>query len=46
MELPIKKILQGAEARAVANPDSMANPQVISYFTELARRLSTSDRAE
>jgi acetoacetyl-CoA synthetase len=46
MELPIKKILQGAEARAVANPDSMANPQVIPYFTELAHRLTSSDRAE
>jgi len=39
MELPIKKILLGAAARQVANPDSMANPQTIEYFEELARML-------
>jgi acetoacetyl-CoA synthetase len=39
MELPVKKILRGAEARKVANPDSMANPQVIAYFEELAARI-------
>jgi acetoacetyl-CoA synthetase len=39
MELPIKKILRGAEARKVANPDSMANPQVLAYFEQLAEWL-------
>jgi acetoacetyl-CoA synthetase len=39
MELPIKKILRGAEAREVANPDSMANPQVLAYFEQLAEKM-------
>ena len=39
MELPIKKILRGADARTVANPDSMANPQLIAYFEGLAEKL-------
>jgi acetoacetyl-CoA synthetase len=39
MELPVKKILLGAEARRVANPDSMSNPQTIDYFAELAASL-------
>jgi acetoacetyl-CoA synthetase len=42
MELPIKKILLGAAARTVANPDSMANPQVIAYFEGLAERIRRS----
>jgi acetoacetyl-CoA synthetase len=40
MELPIKKILRGAEASKVANPDSMANPHILAYFAELAGKLS------
>ena len=43
MELPVKKILLGARARKVANPDSMANPQAIDYFEQLARRIATAD---
>jgi len=39
MELPVKKILLGAGARRVANPDSMSNPQTIDYFAELAASL-------
>jgi len=41
LELPIKKILLGADAAQVANPDSMSNPQTLAYFVEFARRLST-----
>jgi acetoacetyl-CoA synthetase len=40
LELPIKRILLGADPRRVANPDSMANPQTIEYFAELASRLN------
>jgi acetoacetyl-CoA synthetase len=39
LELPVKKILLGQPASRVANPDSMANPQSIAYFAELAGRL-------
>jgi acetoacetyl-CoA synthetase len=39
MELPVKKILLGAEARKVANPDAMANPATLAYFEQLAGRL-------
>ncbi len=38
MELPIKKILLGAEPVKVANPDSMANPQTLAYFEALAQK--------
>ncbi|HEU5437889.1 MAG TPA: acetoacetate--CoA ligase [Ktedonobacterales bacterium] len=40
LELPVKKILLGQPAEKVANPDSMANPQTIAYFAELARTLN------
>ncbi len=40
LELPIKKILLGADAAQVANPDSMSNPQTLAYFVEFARRLN------
>jgi acetoacetyl-CoA synthetase len=40
LELPIKRILLGADPRKVANPDSIANPQTIDYYVELAARLA------
>jgi acetoacetyl-CoA synthetase len=43
LELPIKKILLGADAGRVANPDSMSNPQTISYFVAFAERTRLPD---
>ena len=40
MELPVRKILLGAAADAVASPDAMANPKSLRYFVELAQRLN------
>jgi acetoacetyl-CoA synthetase len=40
LELPIKKILLGADAAKVVNPDSMSNPQTLAYFVEFARGLN------
>jgi acetoacetyl-CoA synthetase len=40
LELPVKKILLGQPAAKVANPDAMANPQIIAYFTALASTLN------
>ncbi len=41
MELPVRKILLGAAADAVASPDAMANPQSLRFFVEFAKRLNT-----
>jgi acetoacetyl-CoA synthetase len=43
LELPIKKILLGAPAEKVANPDSMSNPQTIAYFAAFAERTRLPD---
>ena len=43
LELPIKKILLGASAEKVANPDSMSNPHTIAYFVEFAERMRLAD---
>lgn len=40
MELPVRKILLGAAAEAVASPDAMANPQSLRFFVEFAQRLN------
>jgi acetoacetyl-CoA synthetase len=40
MELPVRKILLGAAADAVASPDAMANPASLRFFVELAQRLN------
>ncbi|MGO2136437.1 acetoacetate--CoA ligase [Marinobacter sp.] len=42
MELPVKKLLQGAPQESVANPDAMANPDSLIYFTEFAKRQKTA----
>lgn len=38
MELPIRKLLLGAEAAAVAHPESMANPESMDFFVRYAAR--------
>jgi len=43
LELPIKKILLGADAGRVANPDSMSNPHTIAYFVTFAERTRLPD---
>ena len=45
LELPIKKILLGASAEKVANPDSMSNPQTIAYFVAFAEQTRLPDEA-
>ena len=46
LELPIKKILLGASAEKVANPDSMSNPHTIAYFVAFAERTRLPDEPE
>lgn len=43
LELPVKKILLGADAKRVANPDSMSNPHTIAYFVAFAEHTRLSD---
>ena len=38
MELPVKKLLMGADAGKVMNRDAMANAGSVDWFVELARR--------
>ena len=45
LELPVKKILLGAAAERVANPDSMSNPHTIAYFVAFAERMQASEAA-
>jgi acetoacetyl-CoA synthetase len=37
LEIPVKRILAGAEPGDVASADSLANPKSLDYFAELAR---------
>ncbi|HZZ96718.1 MAG TPA: acetoacetate--CoA ligase [Jatrophihabitantaceae bacterium] len=37
LELPVKRILQGAPAASVASPDALADPSSLEPFVELAR---------
>jgi acetoacetyl-CoA synthetase len=39
MEVPVRKLLLGAEPEKVASPDAMANPKSISFFQRLAEQL-------
>ena len=41
MELPIRRLLLGHPLDKVASPDAMANPDSLSFFVELARKLNT-----
>ena len=38
MELPIRKLLLGADAASVANPEAMANPDSMAFFVDFAAR--------
>jgi acetoacetyl-CoA synthetase len=40
MELPVRKILLGATADAVASPDAMTNPKSLAFFISLAAQLN------
>jgi acetoacetyl-CoA synthetase len=37
LEVPVKRILMGAEAGSVASRESLANPAALDYFVELAK---------
>lgn len=39
MELPVRKLLLGADPGKVASPDAMANPHSFQYFIDFAARL-------
>jgi acetoacetyl-CoA synthetase len=39
LEVPVKRLLLGAAASAVASRDTLANPDALDYFAELARQL-------
>lgn len=41
MELPIRKLLLGADAAKVASPDAMANPHSLAWFVDFACDLDT-----
>ena len=38
LELPVKKILQGADPAKAASRDSLANPKALDFFVEYAGR--------
>jgi acetoacetyl-CoA synthetase len=40
MELPVKKLLMGADPAKVLNPDAMANASCVDWFVALARQRS------
>jgi acetoacetyl-CoA synthetase len=42
LEVPVKRILMGAAPDAVASRDSLANPDALAFFEELAARRATS----
>jgi acetoacetyl-CoA synthetase len=37
LEVPVRKILQGVPVAKAANPDAMANPEVLEHFTPPAQ---------
>jgi acetoacetyl-CoA synthetase len=39
LEVPVKRILMGTSAEKAASRDSLANPEALDYFTEMAERL-------
>jgi acetoacetyl-CoA synthetase len=43
MEVPIRKLLLGAEARKVAAPEAMQNPGSLQFFVDYARALARRD---
>ncbi|MGZ8666277.1 MAG: acetoacetate--CoA ligase, partial [Solirubrobacterales bacterium] len=44
LEVPVKRILMGTPAERAASRDSLANPDSLDYFTELAGRLRGVER--
>ncbi|MDB5942455.1 MAG: acetoacetate--CoA ligase [Ramlibacter sp.] len=40
MEVPVRKLLLGADAHKVASPDAMANPCSLDFFVKLAAKLN------
>jgi acetoacetyl-CoA synthetase len=45
LEVPVKRILMGADPRRAASVDSLANPRSLDYFVELATDLKTDPRS-
>jgi acetoacetyl-CoA synthetase len=45
LELPVKRILMGASPGQAASVESLANPDALDYFVEMARRLRIEDGA-
>jgi len=41
LEVPVKRILMGADPRQAASVDSLANPRSLDYFVELAQEFSS-----
>ncbi len=46
MELPVKKLLLGADARQVLNPDAMANADSVAWFVALAQQRAAAAAAD
>ncbi len=42
LEVPVKRILMGTPAAQAASRDSLANPEALDYFVEMAARLENS----
>jgi acetoacetyl-CoA synthetase len=38
LEVPLKRLMQGADAGQVLNPDTLEDPAAVTYFAELAER--------
>jgi len=45
MEVPVKRILSGVPLEKAANLDSMANPESMEFFVELAGRLNLKEKS-
>ena len=39
LEVPVKRILMGADPQLAASVDSLANPRSLDYFIEMAKEL-------
>jgi acetoacetyl-CoA synthetase len=39
LEVPVKKILMGADPERAASRDSLANPEALDFFVELGSRV-------
>ena len=44
MELPVKKLLLGADAAKVMNRDAMANADCVGWFVDYAERLQAKTK--